>query len=87
MEPARFQTESLRSSSQGDRVERVLAAALAAVEPGQAVRRYLQLEGDELIVAGNRYPLHGFRRIRVIGAGKAGAAARPDLEAAEAAGG
>jgi hydroxypyruvate reductase len=73
MEPSRFRTETLSTCKHGDRVERILAAAVEAVEPGSAVRRYLQRDGSDLVVAGVRYPLGHFRRIRVVGAGKAGA--------------
>jgi glycerate-2-kinase len=45
-------------------------AALAASDPGQAVRRLVALDGDTLIVRERAYPLAG-RRIFVIGAGKA----------------
>lgn len=51
----------------------VLEAALAAVEPGEAVRRALSVEADELIVAGRPYPLASYRRALVVGAGKASA--------------
>ncbi len=53
--------------------ERVLAAALAAVDPAQAVRRHVALDGEVLVVAGSRYPLTEYRRVIVVGAGKASA--------------
>jgi len=56
METSRFLTHSLRDP----RIARVLAAALDAVEPGAAVRRYL---------AAN--PLPEARRVYVLGLGKA----------------
>ena len=51
----------------------VLGAALDAVEPGAAVRRALQREGNTLHVRGRVYDLARFRRVWVIGAGKASA--------------
>ena len=51
----------------------MLQAALAAVEPGQAVRRALGVEGGELVVDGRRYRFAEFRRVLVVGAGKASA--------------
>jgi len=51
----------------------VLQAALAAVEPGQAVRRAFGVEGGELVVDGRRYRFAEFRRVLVVGAGKASA--------------
>src|SRR3954451_3727474 len=54
-------------------LDKVLKAALAAVEPGQAVRNALAVEGDALVVGGRRYALGEFRRVLVVGAGKASA--------------
>jgi hydroxypyruvate reductase len=54
-------------------LDTVLRAALAAVEPGAAVRCALRLDGGDLIVAGRRYPLADYRRVLVVGAGKASA--------------
>jgi glycerate 2-kinase len=52
-------------------IQAVQAAALAAVEPGQAIRRHLRREGDVLIAAGRRYDLTRFERVWVAGGGKA----------------
>ncbi|MBV9580253.1 MAG: glycerate-2-kinase family protein, partial [Chloroflexi bacterium] len=54
-------------------LETVLAAAVAAVEPGQAVRGRMAATQDALVVAGQRYPLSDYRRVVVVGAGKASA--------------
>jgi glycerate 2-kinase len=62
-------------------LERVLQAALAAVEPGEAVRRALIVESDHLVVDGRRYPLGLWRRGLVIGAGKASAPMAAAVEA------
>jgi glycerate 2-kinase len=51
----------------------VLRTALAAVEPGAAVRRALRVDADDLIVNHRRYSLADFRRAIVVGAGKASA--------------
>ncbi len=51
----------------------VLAAALAAVEPGEAVHRALAADAYGFIVDGNRYPLASYRRALIVGAGKASA--------------
>jgi hydroxypyruvate reductase len=69
----RLSTYSFRSLRDGDRIQRILAAALDAVEPGAAVRRYLQLDGERLHVAGRDYDLRNYERLLVVGAGKAGA--------------
>ena len=54
-------------------LDKVLQAALAAVEPGQAVRRFVSRDDDRLIVGDQAYRLADFRRVVVIGAGKASA--------------
>jgi glycerate 2-kinase len=54
-------------------VESVLRAALLAVEPGRTVRRALTIDAAGLHVGGRSYPLDWFRRVLVVGAGKASA--------------
>jgi glycerate 2-kinase len=49
-------------------------AALAAVEPGAAVRRCLRLEGEALWAGNERLPLGPEGRVFVVGGGKAGVA-------------
>jgi len=49
----------------------VLEAALEAADPAQAVRRALRRDGDTLFVGDRSYNLRQFRRILVVGAGKA----------------
>lgn len=51
----------------------VLQAALGAVDPAAAVRRFVQRQGDRLIVDGQVYDLREIDRIYVVGAGKADA--------------
>ena len=51
----------------------VLEAALSAVAPVDAVQTALRREGDRLHVAERVYNLNEYRRIFVVGAGKAGA--------------
>ena len=52
-------------------LQAALAAALKAADPYQAVLNAVTVEGDHLQVEGARYDLSGFRRILVVGAGKA----------------
>src|SRR5271169_1785962 len=47
-------------------------AALNAVEPGRLVASKLRVVGGRLVVGGQRFDLAKFRRILVIGGGKAG---------------
>jgi len=54
-------------------LETVLTAALAAVEPAEAVRRALAVNADGFVLEGRSYQLAEFRRALVVGAGKASA--------------
>jgi hydroxypyruvate reductase len=58
----------------------VMSAALAAVDPQEAVRRHVQREGDLLWVAGQAYDLGRYRRVYIVGGGKASAAMAAALE-------
>ena len=58
----------------------IFRAALQAADPVQAILRHVKVEGDKLTVGKRRYRLDAFRRVYVIGAGKAGAAMAQALE-------
>jgi len=62
-----------RMSAPRPALDRVLAAALAAVEPGEAVRRAIALENNDLVAGERRYSLASKKRVVVVGAGKASA--------------
>lgn len=49
----------------------IFSAAIAAVEPCQAVHKALRLDKNRLLVSGLEYDLDKFQRIVVVGAGKA----------------
>ena len=66
-----FQTYSLRQAPEGESITRILAASIRAVEAGAAVERFVQLSGDILHVAGHEYHLADFRRVCLLGIGKA----------------
>ncbi|MEZ0397234.1 MAG: DUF4147 domain-containing protein [Anaerolineales bacterium] len=68
-----FLTETLRLHPQGQAVARILAAAVNAVEPGAAVRRFALRTGQSLTVAGQSYDLASFRRVCLLALGKAAA--------------
>ncbi len=59
---------------------RVLEAALIAADPVEAIRRAVQRDGDLLRVDGRVYDLREFRRVLVIGGGKAGGAMAQAVE-------
>jgi glycerate 2-kinase len=73
IDPSRLLTASLKALPWGEKAARVMAAALDAADPESAVLRFLKLSQDRLEIAGKQYDLGKFRRILVVGAGKAGA--------------
>lgn len=66
-----FSTHTLQQHPFGNQISRILGASLQAVEPGQAVRRFVKREGEHLHIADQTYLLDSFDRIRVLGLGKA----------------
>ncbi len=64
-------TATLRNFPAGERVRRILQAALDAVEPGAAVRRALRREGDTLLAGERAWDLRAIRRVYLVAAGKA----------------
>lgn len=56
-----------------DRIARIMEAALQAADPAAAVKRYLQRDGDLLNLAGQMYDLNAYRKVWLVGAGKASA--------------
>jgi glycerate 2-kinase len=69
--PESFWTSSLRRASQGGGITRILSAAINAIDPGDAVRRHVTREGDILTISGVSYDLRCFRRVVLLGMGKA----------------
>jgi glycerate 2-kinase len=55
-----------------DQVWDIMSAALAAVDPAQAIRQNVKLEEDNLRIGRRSYDLSGYGRIFVAGGGKAG---------------
>ncbi len=64
-------TYSLQHSPRGDAIRRVMQAALSAVEPGAAVHRHLQRDGDILYADGQRWNLRSMRHVYLVAVGKA----------------
>ncbi|HEY3741024.1 MAG TPA: glycerate kinase [Bryobacteraceae bacterium] len=58
----------------------IFEAALKAANPGEAIDRHVRIEGGKLIAGGVEYPLDRYRRIFVVGAGKATAAMAVEIE-------
>lgn len=69
-----FDTVSLRKHKQGDAVKRILAAAIQAVEPGAAIRRFVRRDGQCLWVNGKALELSTFKHVYIIAFGKAAGA-------------
>jgi hydroxypyruvate reductase len=61
-------------------MEEILHAGLDAVDPEQAVRRYMRREQDALLVGASSYQLDRYRRVIIIGAGKGTAPMAKALE-------
>jgi hydroxypyruvate reductase len=75
MDEKQAEPEKLRSDAL-----RLFESALAAVDPEEAVRRHLRLDGRVLQAGELRYDLSGFDRLLVVGAGKAAAPMAMALE-------
>ncbi len=74
MKEHRLLPPALAALPQGQTVAHILAAALTAVEPAQAVQQAVHREADRLWIVGQPYDLNAFRRIRLLAVGKAAAA-------------
>lgn len=71
MNPTPFSTTTLDQHPSGEMVKRVLAAALAAVSPFEAVMNHLKLVDDVLVCDEQEVHLDSIEKIFVVGAGKA----------------
>jgi hydroxypyruvate reductase len=72
MNAEKFLTHTLRTKPWGQTAAKTLAAAIEAVDPYTAVQTHLSLTGQLLHLGGLTYNLKNYRRIYLIGAGKAG---------------
>src|SRR5436190_3113922 len=68
---ARLLADSRSASFRTSALE-VLAAALTAVDPYEAVRRSIELSDSTLSIGHRKFDVNRARRILVVGAGKAG---------------
>ncbi|NTW04482.1 MAG: DUF4147 domain-containing protein, partial [Oscillochloris sp.] len=67
-----LRTSTLRQTEWGDLATRIMAAALAAVEPAAAVRAALRRQDRQLFAGDRVYDLSQATRVFLVGAGKAG---------------
>lgn len=79
LDPAIYSQPGLRGERRRQ-AGRILEAALAAVDPAEAVRRVVIRDGSTLLVDGRRYNLNEIEHIYVVGAGKAGASMASAVE-------
>jgi hydroxypyruvate reductase len=70
--PESFLTHSLNKFSGGIKVAKILSSSLAAVEPGEVVKKSLVRNADRFLIGGETLDLKAFDRIILIGIGKAG---------------
>ncbi|MEJ5225776.1 MAG: DUF4147 domain-containing protein, partial [Anaerolineales bacterium] len=69
--PDDFLTTTLKAHPRGGAVTRILSAAIAAVEPGAAVRQFVQRRGNTLLIDQHLYILDEIERIAILSVGKA----------------
>ncbi len=74
-----MEPHSIRNSPHREPYLAMQRAALAAVEPGAAVRRHVECAGDQLVVAGRYYDLTEVEEVWVVGGGKAACAMAASL--------
>lgn len=74
-----FHTSSLRNLPEGESITRILAASIQAVEPGAAVEHFVRRKGDVLTISDRAYNLASFRRVALLGIGKASVAMSTQL--------
>ncbi|MEJ2598497.1 MAG: glycerate kinase [Anaerolineales bacterium] len=73
MQPDKLSCPVTQDQPWGQAVARILAAALQAVDPADAVARHLTRHNHHLQAGEHSYDLENFERIWLVGAGKAGA--------------
>ncbi len=66
-----FRTHTLTHHPHGQSITRILAAAIQAVEPQAAVRKFVTRHEQTLSIAGHEYHLDKIGRIALLGLGKA----------------
>jgi len=78
--PDRLLTYSLRQSPHGAAISHILSVALDAVDPGEAVRHFIERDGFTLHIGGKSFTLPQEGRIFIIAFGKASLAMAESLE-------
>ncbi len=71
--PKQLATRSLQMSPRGDDICKILAAGINGADARQAIRRHVSRDSDQLVIDNLHIDLNKFKRLFVIGAGKAAA--------------
>src|SRR4030042_5605088 len=71
--PKQLATRSLQMSPRGDDICKILAAGINGADARQAIRKHVSWDSDQLIIDNLHIDLNKFKRLFVIGAGKAAA--------------
>jgi len=71
MKSVTFQTETLSWHRYGDQITSILSAAIAAVEPGKAVSRFVKRKQNRLICGDRVYLFDQFEHMYLLAFGKA----------------
>jgi hydroxypyruvate reductase len=66
-----FSTVTLQNHPRGNDIQHILSACIDAVEPGNAIRRFVQREKNLLFIDDQKYDLNEFDNVTVLGLGKA----------------
>jgi hydroxypyruvate reductase len=66
-----FSTQTLAIHPYGEQITQILSSAVAAVEPGAAIRRFLKCSQDRLFADDQLYDLCGIKRVFIAAIGKA----------------
>ncbi|MDO9084562.1 MAG: glycerate kinase [Anaerolineaceae bacterium] len=69
--PQIFLNTSLSNHKQGKQIASILAAAIDAVDPGEAIKRFARRDENKLTIAGQIYDLSDYQHIYLMAFGKA----------------
>lgn len=71
---SQFDSKTLNQHPYGDKIKHILTTAICAVEPGEAIKRFVDLDGDSLWIDEQVIDLTTCERIFVVAIGKAAVA-------------
>lgn len=68
---SKFSATTLQNHPRGNDIQQILSACIDAVEPGNAIRRFVNREKNLLFIDNQKYDLDEFDNVTVLGLGKA----------------